>query len=568
MKTKILILFLFILSAINVFAQRRPPKAPPRAVTMIRGDAINMGKPGEWREVVSEEGAFKVAFPGEPVSPKKSLEARLMMPNIITGSYYLQAPKVYYNFFFNEHTDEGKDAGKLKSIYDAKRDLYLSGADFKLVSERDVFLGQHLGRERVTSDGAAETFTKTRTFVINRMIYELSATASKTNFAAEQGNIDKFLDSFALTGAPPKRSTPPDYEAAWRELVSKEAEFKIVFPGVPARRLVPRDKKPGEKMLFYTVFHAGGEFDVAVSDYPYVVEDLDALNSAYDQFLGYFQEKPGQKIESSREVTAGKHIGREVSVKDTEKEAWIRARVFVIGKRLYQLIAISPSEQSSEFYEKNARRFFDSFQFTGAQPSITEIAARPLPQNIRGEIGIDAVYRNEYFDFSMAFPEDWQELNPDEMALAAEAGKTVFGGADAKQNARIDASLRRTISLVAISKLTFGLPQNAMLWVSADKTTNPTQTLRQIAELNQKTLQERMKTGANVTRPAYETKIGGENFSALEVEIEAYGSKVKQKLFLAKRKDYVLRVLQFYFVNDDAAEMSNIVKSLKFGGRK
>lgn len=574
MKTRILIFILLASAASAVFAQRRPPKQPPRAITVI-GSGVEMGTPGAWRETISEAGGFKVSFPGVPVAPKKPADVSMMLPPINAGTYFLQTPAVYYNLFFGEHLYEGKEPEKLKSYYDAKRESFLAGTELKLVGERDVFLGEHLGRERTISDETGTTITRTHIFLINGMLYELSATVSKRALAAQQENIDKFLASFQLTGAPPKKPPMPNYEAVWREFVSKEAEFKAAFPGVPKRQVFPNQKNAKQNSLFFTALNLGGEFDVAISDYVYEIADLDVLNSAYDNTLRYFLEKPENKVESVIEVYAGKYLGREIVVKETVKEIRMRLRLFIVGKRLYQVFAISPLDATSkavgEFYEKNAARFFDSFQITGTVPPVTASAAINMPPEFKGEFDEEGVYRNQFFSFTFALPEKWNLANRDEASFAREAGLMAAQTGDAQKNALIEKSFNRFEFLLIATKKAFGLPDNALIMLAASKTRVPVANLKEIAEANLKEItaeSEQKDRKVKIIKTVRELKLGSETFAGFDTEIQTPFGTQKQRLIFGRRNGHLLMFLIGAADDKDFSEVEQILQTLNFNAQK
>ncbi|HZH34940.1 MAG TPA: hypothetical protein VEX64_08880 [Pyrinomonadaceae bacterium] len=570
---KFIILFLFFLIfSLSVPAQTSPRRAKRQLPKRIVG-VVGVSSSDTWREIYSEQGGFKIWFPGSPVAPRHSPEIRQKAAPLNSGTYFLQTPRVYYSIFFSESDIDVADAEKLKAFYDSRRESFLSGSDLKIISETDVFLDKHPGRERISSDSGGTSLTKTRLFQINGMRYELNATASKKDFDAEAENIDKFLTSFRLSELPPKKPEPVNYEAAWREFVSKEGNFKADFPGIPEKNFIPGSKGAKKSSIYYSAVSAGANFTVMVLDYPYVIEDPETLNSAYENTLGYFREKPENKLLGFKEVFLGKHPGRELFVKDTNRESFMRARFFIIGDRMYQIGVWTPDAEETqkklrELYDKSAARFFESFELIASPTSVAEIAKKPLPEGLQGEITDEAVYQNTFFNFELDLPEEWQLLNKDELELVLEAGKIFYGHSDARENARVEAAHKRLITLFAISKEDFGLPGNAMFWAMAEKSVNPALGLRELAALNQKPFIGKSRFPAIITRQIYETKIGGANFAAFEGEIEATGTKVRQKMFFTRRKGYDLTFILIYTKDEDLKVMETAFNSLKFKAGK
>lgn len=571
MKTKILIFVCLSLFVQPIFSQKRPPK-PPRAITVVRAAPIETGKPGAWRETVSETGGFRVEFPGVPGEPARFADVSLVPSPVNSGSYSIQTAGVYYHLFFTEKNAETQDSEKLKSFYDRRRDAYLEGTSLKIIRESDVFLDRHLGRERIVSDAAGTSITTTRLFLINKMFYELSATVTKSALPKEQASVERFLSSFRLTDAPPKRNALPDLEPAWREFTASKDEFKAFFPGKPIEREMPAAKDAKIKSAYYWAHNAGADFSIVITNYPYVVQDLETLNLAYENLRAYFAQLPNQKLESFRNTATGKYQGRELVVEDKKNNLLMRIRVYIVGQRVYQLIVSASAENTSpaanDFYAKAANRFFDSFQFTGATPPVVEAAAIALPANIRGDIDDGNIYRNEYFGFSLKLPADWRALNRDEVGLAQEAGRSLLGSPDARRNAALAAAQKRIVNLLAISKSPMGLPENSIIMIAAEKIVNPAVTTRETSLATEKSMAEKASGAVRIIRPTFEMKIGAADFAGFEFELEMYGSRMRQQMFFTKRAGYDLIFGLGYSKDDDLKTLQTALQSLKFERKK
>jgi hypothetical protein len=143
----------------------------------------------------------------------------------------------------------------------------------------------------------------------------------------------------------------------WARLSSPEGRFSILMPGRPLRDEQSKDTPNGKVVMrFFTARSEGGVFIVAYADYN--ISDAKAeLDANRDSFL------KGMKatLISESDIKLEGNPGREI--KATREQLSIRSRIYLVGKRYYQAIAITPATLPGDV---EADRFLSSFELTTA----------------------------------------------------------------------------------------------------------------------------------------------------------------------------------------------------------
>ena len=150
---------------------------------------------------------------------------------------------------------------------------------------------------------------------------------------------------------------------SWKEFVSKEAGFKILFPGTPKISSVDVMTAPIKRTNHrFEVSLSRGYFAVHFSDHPTLPNfDKDGLKADYDFLKNSFVKSANAEIISEKEIYLGKKPGREVIFK--LKDEAIIDRFFLIDKRLYQnIVSISYSDLDNKIMQEELKKFFDSFE--------------------------------------------------------------------------------------------------------------------------------------------------------------------------------------------------------------
>jgi hypothetical protein len=221
----------------------------------------------------------------------------------------------------------------------------------RLLARKKAWLGEHPGREFLVQRNE-DVCTRCRAYLVRSRLYLVSLEGLKEQVCSPEA--DAFLDSFRLTGRvpePPATPKPPP----WQPFRSAEGRFTVLLPGTPRQV-----DKPLPEITPAVVFHqfsltaAGLCWFVAYYDVPRVPPDPQLVLATTAKHMA--THLSGKII--SEEVLPGRHPGREVLIRG-EEGVHARARYFLVGRRLYQLIAAGRADQVKS---ATADRFLDSFQ--------------------------------------------------------------------------------------------------------------------------------------------------------------------------------------------------------------
>jgi hypothetical protein len=146
-----------------------------------------------------------------------------------------------------------------------------------------------------------------------------------------------------------------------KEFVSAQHKFRVQFGGPPE---VTANVGAGSKSNTYTVESPAGALTVIITEMP--VPDGDPperaplyLNSARDDLI---RAAGGERVSSASITLAGKYPGCEFRARFRQPQPGaMRARLYLVGKRLYQVMAIGTEEFVSA---PAATTFLNSFMVT------------------------------------------------------------------------------------------------------------------------------------------------------------------------------------------------------------
>jgi hypothetical protein len=140
------------------------------------------------------------------------------------------------------------------------------------------------------------------------------------------------------------------------EFVSKRDKFKVRFGREPKRT----ENVGLTKSTVYSVEQPKGVLRVTITDLPIPDDDPpervpEYLVQAKDDLI---RAARGQVIFDKSVALAGKYPGREFAARFTGEESGIlHARIYLVGKRLYQVMVVG----TEEFANAEAEAFLDSF---------------------------------------------------------------------------------------------------------------------------------------------------------------------------------------------------------------
>jgi hypothetical protein len=152
-----------------------------------------------WKEFVSDEGKFKATF---PVNPTKTVKETDVPSGKLQNTRFESSsvePVIYFGVWYADHSNvPNMNQDALRINYDNIRDVFAKAPNTELLSEKEVWVNEKLGRELTLKTG--NQTAKNRMFLVGNRQYQLitSTNSSVMEDAEAQRTINKFLDSFQL----------------------------------------------------------------------------------------------------------------------------------------------------------------------------------------------------------------------------------------------------------------------------------------------------------------------------------------------------------------------------------
>lgn len=177
------------------------PSAPKNQV-------IPKDDPAAWKEFSSSEGGFSVLLPGTPIQRIDQVDTRRGKISIV--GYVLKTDGAVYFASYSDFVMNSGNPEDAKRLLDGGRQGMLSDPSVKLISEKEITLGDNLGREWLTEQ--ANQISLRRAYFVRGRLYQLaieipSELAFKTDSASpkpeDRSNFleissSRFLNSFKL----------------------------------------------------------------------------------------------------------------------------------------------------------------------------------------------------------------------------------------------------------------------------------------------------------------------------------------------------------------------------------
>jgi hypothetical protein len=155
----------------------------------------------------------------------------------------------------------------------------------------------------------------------------------------------------------PAAETDPVGE--WKSFISKEGNYEVQMPGTPLenRKIV---KLPNGTVFVVqaTLEVKKGEYVVGFSEHPDAVVKADTAEKRLDNARNGVLSKTHAKLKSEKQIKLEGHNGRELDL-EINANLVVRARLFVINNRMYQLMVVGPRELVAS---ADTGKFLDSFK--------------------------------------------------------------------------------------------------------------------------------------------------------------------------------------------------------------
>lgn len=98
-------------------------------------------------------------------------------------------------------------------------------------------------------------------------------------------------------------------------------------------------------------------------------------------------------------------------------------------------------------------------------------------------------YTNSFFDLSLSIPANWLAMEQEKRDTLDSAVKKVIQTPDQQRQTKIEESVERTRTLLRVTKLPLGQPQNAQVMLVAERLPAPLKTGLEVIEVMKQTMQ-------------------------------------------------------------------------------
>ncbi len=195
--TSIIVFVFFIFSPLVIFSQKKTTsKKQIKSKRVLRSEIVAeiQAEDEIWKELVSDEGNFKVLFPKEP---EKLVRNNNLMKDKSFIEYKLLTNFRKYSVSWGELTNTKSISNEqLNELYNKVRDGILADAKGKLLNYSELQTGNTLGRE-INYEQENYIVTNRYFFNDNRLYQIITVVEKELNKGVNVQKFGKkFLDSF------------------------------------------------------------------------------------------------------------------------------------------------------------------------------------------------------------------------------------------------------------------------------------------------------------------------------------------------------------------------------------
>lgn len=164
------------------------------------------------------------------------------------------------------------------------------------------------------------------------------------------------------TAATPTISITPIINYDFKPFISNEGGFSVLMPGAPNQKKQSVITTAGLLDLYLFTVELENDTTAYLATYVDYPENV-VKTSNSDEVLsnvrdGQLDSQKGRLL-SERFVAIGQYPGRELEIETASN--YVRGRIYLVGTRLYQVLAVYPLDQRPADI---SRRFLDSFKLS------------------------------------------------------------------------------------------------------------------------------------------------------------------------------------------------------------
>lgn len=579
MKSRILFLiFTICVFTASLFSQGPPPPPPPPLI-------FSAPPASEIKEFKAENFGFKADFAGTP----QNTQGKLITGNEnVFKTKYKGAETLVRVIEFDFDIEKSVDSN---DIFELFKEKYLDEPGNELVSEKAITVSGKNAKEFEIKD--TFYFNKIKVVINEDRIYEIFINVTNWHILSRynpekvrefQTEAERFHNSFQLISSPNrvanktikkiekgKFSIFQKADFGSREISgiavqqpkifdSADGGFKIKFPATPTKKVTNFQAAYGTAQLYqYTLGTTLAFYGVNYFDFPTVINDKDELKIRYKAIKDKLLNSANTRLINENELFFGDNYGYEYLIESSDMT--MSVRLITVKQRLFQLIVVTKGKYNSgsenlKNYQKGIKDgFFNSFQITTLPDPKVEAV------NLPADFGVSTtnnILKIEFFNFSMALPENWHVVPQSQTQILKELGSQSVQGDKNKETYTF--SLKNTEILLLLSKDEIDKAvNNTVLSIAAERSSFPNFLAKPAMESLMKTyLEDDEILLSGPTR----TMIGDVEFYWIEIEKNI--DKSRQRIYIANRKGIMFEIFYLYKEAEDLAIFLKLLESAKF----
>jgi hypothetical protein len=198
------------------------------------------------------------------------------------------------------------------------------------------------------------------------------------------------------------------------------------------------------------------------------------------------------------------------------------------------------------------------------QPTAPAPPANTSPQSL--DLGLlDGInYANNFFRLSLSIPREWVVASAQRRVELDQQVKKMVTAEDQKQLTKVEESIERSTTLLRITKLPDGQPNNAQFVLIAERRASPllktgVDVIEAMREVMKGTNFKVEFIGAVLTETLSATEFG-----VATVKVNSPYGEYRQRIYVTVKGDYALEFFFTYLNDSDLASFAGIVESVKF----
>jgi hypothetical protein len=193
-----------------------------------------------------------------------------------------------------------------------------------------------------------------------------------------------FLTFFLFTGYSTSKVVPanPPLEIArsiWKPFPSSQGLFSVLLPGTPTQANTSVNTHLGTIPVNMTYVNRNKEaiYLVAYSDLPpnVSIKNSKEMNQILTEVVSGFSQGARAKLLSQKSIKLKNFPGKEIRLQ-LDKKLTARARIYLVNKRLYQVVVATNQEQN---LAKSIQGFLNSFRVRNDLAVAVSSTTKPIP---------------------------------------------------------------------------------------------------------------------------------------------------------------------------------------------